>query len=767
MSADDTASYAVTDTPLPPLPDQDPLNTQQWNTFVAIAEAIVPPLTRSDASKTDRLLAHPLPSDVYHSALSRIQRLCKIQDADDATVTAYLAEGATSRPEFKELISRMLAFHMSDTARNGLSLILSALSTRAGSLLLTGYATPLDALSLKEREQVILGWNRARLPLLRGLGRSLTQLARALWLRTSPTVGTLLGYTRAPIFDRAAPAGYPFTFVQIPQSSLPEPEVIETDVVIVGSGCGGAVAAKYLAEAGLKVVVVDQSYYWSPEHFPMAESQAGAHLFGNGGIVTSTDGSISVVAGATWGGGGVINWSASLQPQGYVRREWAQKFGLPHFNGSAFQADLDAVCARMGVSANHINHNKGNTVLLEGARKLGWSAKAVPQNTGGEVHDDGFCTRGCRSCGKKGTTVTFLPDAAEAGARFIEGLEVKVITFDEADATKTTGVKGTWVSRDQAGGVAGNHRATREVVIKAKRTIVSGGSLYTPILLLKSGLKNKHIGRHLHLHPVNMVAAVWDEDVRPWEGPILTSVVNEFENLDGDGYGAKLECTTMLPSSFLPLYEWKGGLAFKEFTLKMRRMTGYISLARDRYGGRVYLNPKDGRLTIDYSPSTYDKNHILEGIVRLAELLYVEGAREIYTAIPGVDAFIRPSADTDAKVSLSPNSSPSITDPDFVEWTKKVRANGMPSPQTPYFSAHQMGTCRMGTSPTNSVVDDRGRVWGTQNLYIADTSVFPSASGVNPMITCMGISRGIARGIVNEERSQPESRVAMDAKARL
>ncbi|KXT07178.1 hypothetical protein AC578_2418 [Pseudocercospora eumusae] len=760
-------SYTVTDTPLPPLPDQDPLNAQQWNILIAIADAVVPPLAPTDASNTNPLLALPLPSDLYHSARTSIQRFSNTQHADDATVTAYLAERATSSPQFRELISRMVALHMSETARNGLLFILSALGTRAGSLLLTGYATPLDALSLQEREHVLLAWNRSRLPLLRRLSRSLAQLAKAIWLRTSPTVGRLLGYTHAPIFDHAAPAGFPFTFLQIPHSSSPEPEVIETDVVIVGSGCGGAVAAKYLAEAGLKVIVVDQSYYWSPEHFPMAENQAGSHLFGNGGIVTSTDGSISVVAGSTWGGGGVINWSASLQPQGYVRREWAQKFGLPHFNGSAFQADLDDVCSRMGVGTDHINHNKGNKVLLEGARKLGWSAKAVAQNTGGAVHDDGFCTRGCRSCGKKGPTVTFLPDAAEAGARFIEGFEVKTITFDEADATKTTGVKGTWTSRDRAGGVAGKDRVTREVVIKAKRTIVSGGSLYTPILLQKSGLKNKHIGRHLHLHPVNMVAAVWDEDVRPWEGPILTSVVNEFENLDGDGYGAKLECTTMLPSSFLPLYEWKGGLAFKEFTMKMRRMTGYISLARDRYGGRVYPDPKDGRITIDYSPSTYDKNHILEGVVRLAELMYVEGAREIYTAIPGVDAFIRPSANTDAKVSLSPNSSPSITDSDFVEWTNKVRANGLPAPQTPYFSAHQMGSCRMGTSPKNSVVDDRGRVWGTQNLYIADTSVFPSASGVNPMITCMGIARGIARGVVNEERSQPESSVAVDTKARL
>jgi hypothetical protein len=207
-----------------------------------------------------------------------------------------------------------------------------------------------------------------------------------IWLRTSPTLEAVLGYPHAPIYAKAAPAGYRFHFLQIPPAASAEPEVIETDVLIVGSGCGGAVVAKTLAEAGLKVLVVEKQYYWTPEHFPMGEREAFDHLFGNGGVIVTDDASTSVVAGTTWGGGGTVNWSASLQPQGFVRREWAQKFGLPHFTSSAFQADLDFVCDRMGVSTTNLTHNKGNAVLLEGARKLGWAAKAVPQNTGGEAH---------------------------------------------------------------------------------------------------------------------------------------------------------------------------------------------------------------------------------------------------------------------------------------------------------------------------------------------------------------------------------------------
>ncbi|CAK3802065.1 Long-chain-alcohol oxidase FAO1 [Lecanosticta acicola] len=737
---------------LPPGPEQDPFTPAQLAILCAIADTVVPPLiARSSGFKGNKLLQHPLRDEVYDGAARRIQHLARLDSSNQDLATSYLQESATAEPEFKDSLQRLVAFYMSDASKKGLLFILSALSTRAGSLLLTGYATPLDGLPIQDREQVLLGWARSRLPLLRGLSKSLAALVRILWLRTSPTVGRILGYPRLPTNAVNPGPGYPFRFVQIPPAPAAEPEVIETDVVIVGSGCGAAVVAKTIAESGLRVLVVEKQYYWPPEYLPMSENAAGTHLFGNGGGHMSEDASIMVLPGSTWGGGGTVNWSASLQPQGLLRREWAEKFGLTHFMGSDFQADLDAVWDRMGVSYTSVEHNKGNQVLMEGARKMGWSAKPVPQNTGGEVHSDGYCTRGCRDCGKKGPTVTWLPDAAEAGANFIEGFDVKEILFGESGLLEdkpAIGVKGTWTSRDSSGGVSGPDRTVREVIVKARKTVVAGGSLYSPILLQRSGLKNKHIGRHLHLHPVSMLAAVWDEDVRPWEGPILTSVVNEFENMDGEGYGVKLEATTMIAGSFLPVFQWQGGLHWKEFTSKMRRMTGYISLARDRYGGQVSPD-SDGKCLIHYTPSKYDKNHILEGVVRLAEIMYVEGAREIHTAIAGLEPFIRPSEEPN--ITIHNNPSPSVTDSLFQAWIQKIRTTGFPDPGSVFASAHQMGSCRMGTSSKNSAVDFKGRVWGTKGLYVADTSVFPSASGVNPMITCMGVARNIARGIVDEE----------------
>ncbi|KAF2858649.1 long-chain fatty alcohol dehydrogenase [Piedraia hortae CBS 480.64] len=709
MADEQQETIRQTPSPLPALSTAHPLSADQWRVLCAIADTVLPSL--------------PAPS------------------GSDAIAKRYWAEKATSSPEFVDSLTRLLNHQLNRQAKRDLILILSTLNTRAGALFLTGHVTPIDRLSLATREKILQSWASARLPAFRALHCSLTSLGRLTWLRTSSALGPALGYPRTPVHDPRPKETFDFEFHKF-ESGI-TPAELETDVVIVGSGCGGAVAAKTLAEAGLRVIVVDQSYHWTPDHLPMNEQEGVGHLFLNGGVLSSDDNSIAMFAGSAWGGGGTVNWSASLQTQGYVRREWAG-YGLSRFTDPDFQADMDAVCARMGAGLEAVEHNYGNRVLLEGARRLGWTAKPVPQNTGGAVHNCGYCTLGCGSGGKKGPTETFLPDAARQGAIFIEGFEVDRILFDRHRRRGdriASGIQGMWTGRDASGGVSAPDRPRRPVTIRSHYVVASAGSLSTPPLLLRSGLTNPHIGRHLRLHPVSFCAAVWDEDVRPWEGSILTSVVSEFENLDGSGHGTKLEATNMLPSIFLPIFPWHDGAQWKEFCLKMRHMTGYISLVRDRNGGRVYVDPVDGRTRIQYNPGALDRSHVLEGIARLAELLYVEGAREIHTTIATLEPFVRPTGAV---------GTPSTNDADFQAWLAKLRSMGFPSPGAPFASAHQMGSCRMGISPSNSVVDPRGRVWGCQGLYICDASAFPSASGVNPMITNMGMSRGTARGIAED-----------------
>lgn len=409
-----------------------------------------------------------------------------------------------------------------------------------------------------------------------------------------------------------------------------------------------------------------------------------------------------------------------------MRREWAdpKQHNLPFFTSAEFQTCLDRVCDRMGASTEHIEHNKTNQVLMEGARKLGWSHKAVPQNTGGNKHYCGYCHFGCGAAEKQGPVVSFLKDAAEKGAKFVEGFDARDVIFEKQVAV---GVKGIWTSRDGNGGVSGTDRISKEVIIKAKKVIVSAGTMQSPLLLKRSGLKNSQIGKNLRIHPVIFAGATFPEVSNPWEGAILTSVVNEFENQDGKGHGVKLEATSMLPAMWLALIPWTGGLDYKLAAVKLKNSVGYISLARDCGSGYVYPDSTDGSCRFRYFPTTADRKHIIEGLVGLAKMCYVEGAEEIFTTIPGVPIFKRA-----AKASAEDDQG--INDPAFNAWLDLIRRTGLNDSDVLFASAHQMGTCRMGASPRTSVVDSKAKVWGTEGLYVADASVFPSASGVNPMV---------------------------------
>jgi choline dehydrogenase-like flavoprotein len=145
----------------------------------------------------------------------------------------------------------------------------------------------------------------------------------------------------------------------------------------------------------------------------------------------------------------------------------------------------------MGVGTDHIRHNHGNRVILEGSKKLGWPAKEVPQNTGGNEHYCGHCTLGCGAAQKQGPVVAWLPDAQKAGAKFMEGFHVDKVLFEEVNGVKTAvGVQGVWTSRGKNGTTQGplSDKTIRPIIVRAKKVIISSGTLWSPMVLLKSGL---------------------------------------------------------------------------------------------------------------------------------------------------------------------------------------------------------------------------------------------------------------------------------------
>ncbi|KAJ5114266.1 hypothetical protein NUU61_000025 [Penicillium alfredii] len=733
MAIQAMSNYTPLEVPLPPAPSAQFFSELQWKTLYALADAIIPSIRAPDSAKrTDKVIS----AGEWDAAVTKLSATIPSPEATKIA-TEYLEEDASSNPAFRACVERVLGDYVHAEGKNGFSMILTALK----------YDQP-----VAYREKVFRGWDSSRLPPLRAVYRGLTAIVKKSWVISSPTIDQVLGFPRVPVHGKPAD-GFPYEFLHFPPGD--QPETIETDVVVVGSGCGGAVAAKNLAEAGLRVLVVEKSYWYSPKAFPMTPHEGYVNMFENSGAIISDDGSVAVLAGSTWGGGGTVNWSAALQTQGYVRQEWADT-GLPFFTSLEFQKSLDRVCDRMGVNTEHVHHNRGNSVILEGARKLGYAAKTVPQNTGHGEHYCGYCTMGCASTGKKGPTESFLVDAAKAGAVFIEGFRADKVTFAKTNGKRTAaGVEGTWTSRDSYLGHSGSDAVQRKVFIKAKKVVVSSGTLQSPLLLLRSGLKNSQIGRNLHLHPGG---AVFDEEVRPWEGGALTTVVNEFEDLDGHGHGVKIEAVSMMPSVYIPVFPWRDGLNYKLWAAGMRNSTSFITLTKDRDGGRVYPDPTDGRCRIDYTVSNFDRRHIVEGLIASAKIAYISGAKEFHTTYRDIPPFIRPDA--------SNFDAPEGTNAAALQnWIAELRRKSPLNPERGLFaSAHQMGTCRMGKSPKSSVVDADCQVWGTDGLYVVDASVFPSASGVNPMVTNMAIADWASRNI---SRAMGKTRGESSVMARL
>lgn len=194
---------------------------------------------------------------------------------------------------------------------------------------------------------------------------------------------------------------------------------------------------------------------------------------------------------------------------------------------------------------------------------------------------------------------------------------------------------------------------------------------------------------------------------------------------------------------------WSGGLEAKLLLLKYRNQASFISLTRDRDTGSVFEDPKTGRPRIDYDTSAFDCEHAVEGLVALAKVCYVTGATELRAHVQGLEAFA-PSRDA----AKAEGKDPEFADEAFAAWLARLRKLGNgPAPALSWSSAHQMGSVRMGATEAQGAVDGKGKAWGREGLFVADSSVFPSASAVNPMITVMAIADWVSRNVDKELRA--------------
>lgn len=589
-----------------------------------------------------------------------------------------------------------------DRARSDLELFLGLLGNPAGALLLYGKPKPFLALDADQRADAVRRMESHPLSLMRNGVSALKTLTAFLWVSTEdpttfPESWAAIGY---PGPDGPAPS----VPKPIERVSITSDTAIDCDVVVVGSGAGGGTVAGVLASAGHDVVVLESGDYRNESDFTHLEADAYRDMYLDGALSATEDGGITVLAGSTLGGGTVINYTTSFRTPMPIRQEWDEVAGFKEvFTGPDYASSLDAVSDRLGVNKDFGEPSTRAELMEKGLRDLGWHVDEMPRNVIGCTQQDcGYCTLGCRIGAKQSMLLTYLQDATEAGARVVTGAKVEAVFTDSGRAT------GVVAQVDE-----------HLVTVKSRAVVLAAGALNTPAILLRSRLGTPATGDFLHLHPVTAIWARFDQRVDPWTGHLQTRYSDEFSDLDGQGYGFKFETAPVHPLFPAAFIGWEDGPGFKRDVLGLGHLDVGGILLRDRDHGKVRIR-KDGSAVWKYSISKYDQAHVREGVRRAAEMYMAAGAKEV------IASTIRPARMRQGD-SLD-------------EFTAEVDRIGYGSNQTAYFTFHQMGSARMGSDPETSVIGPDNSVHGIQGLYVMDGSCFPTASGVNPMLTIAAIA---------------------------
>jgi choline dehydrogenase-like flavoprotein len=550
------------------------------------------------------------------------------------------------------------------------------------------------------RRAAHLEWVSARGGLRRELFLLLKTLA-SLGYGRDPAVREAIGMTA-----RCALAGNGGREPNAPSldpASMSSPDGVERcDAVIVGSGAGGAAAARALAEAGLSVIVVEEGGYYDASSYPRDPFDALAALYRDGGL-TVCEGrpAIPLPIGRCVGGTTVINSGTCFRTPDDVLRGWRDELGIEW--ATDLVAEFEALERDLRVKPVDPAHAGRNAELCRlGAESIGASNGPIARNAG-DVVCCGTCPSGCELDAKQAAHVSELPRAVAAGCRVRAGARVERVLVESG----------------RAAGVRCSVEGGGTYEVRARAVALAAGALGTPELLLGQKLANSsgQVGRNLRIHPACWVGARFEEPVRGWDGVMQSWYVDEWNDR-----GLFLEAT-FTPFEFGAHWLPGAGQAFAQ------RLESYDHLAvigvhmSDR-SSRGRVRARGGRARAAYRLSEDDAAALRFGIARAADIHFAAGASEVYPQLAGLAA-------------IAPGEQERLEKAGFRARDLRLEA------------FHPMGTARMGAESATSVVSPSGETHDVPGLYVLDASILPTSLKVNPMITIMACARRIAGQIAS------------------
>jgi choline dehydrogenase-like flavoprotein len=474
------------------------------------------------------------------------------------------------------------------------------------------------------------------------------------------------------------------------------PVNLDCDVVVIGSGAGGAVAACTLAEAGRDVVLLEEGPH-VPDTGQMRPTESVRNTWRDGAVTLAVglggSPSINVTAGRVLGGSSTATGGVCFRIPEHVLDGWVLE-GLTELSPKKMEPWFAQVERDTHVEEVPVEMRSKSTRLFgEGMAKLGAPLKPMHRNTRG-CNGCGRCNFGCPHRAKLSVDLTYLPRALAAGARIYTSTMVERIDFEGARAT---GVSGRVLDRDTL-------KPGASLDVRARQVVLAAGAMYNPMILNRSGLKKPLIGQHLSLHPSFRVMGRFDEPVRGWEGALQSA------------YHLDEEEGVLFNSVFVP----NGVLAatlpgFGPAHAKLRQQVAHLGI----FGGTLHDDAMGrvrhgfGREPImTYRMSPRDRARIPKLLRRMGETWFAAGAKEVFLPVFGAPA---QTPDSFARFDLE----------------------NVPGRLLECSSQHPLGTCTMGSDEKTSVVNERGQVWGTHGLHVVCGSIMPSSLGVNPQLAIM------------------------------
>ncbi|HWI19262.1 MAG TPA: GMC family oxidoreductase N-terminal domain-containing protein [Vicinamibacterales bacterium] len=613
-----------------------------------------------------------------------------------------------------KLVEDALAAVTDADQQSELRLFLGLLEGRAFNGLIGGHWQPFSRLPLEARTKILFTLAKHPIPPLRKGFSGIARLALSTFYSAQPA--TEPNRSHASFNYSVPPRPHTSSSQPIALLDVGAAAQLSCDVLIVGSGAGGGVAAAELTAAGHDVLVVEKGQYFPDARFDGRELDAREHLYERRGALATADGGIVILAGSTLGGGTTINWGGALRPPAQLLQDWEREFGFAGAAGAGFQRSLDAVSARISVDETRPDDPSVNTRVFEaGLNALGYNVTRIPRNVKSCGSDCGFCLFGCPAGSKQSTVKTYLQDALACGARIVTGAEVDRVLHQRGAVTGAV-VRVT------------DSRGVRQVTVNCKAVVLAAGAIHTPAVLLRSGLANRNIGRHLHLHPTTGTSGLFKEPIRAWQGAPMTRLSAQFADLDAKGYGVRLMNAPAHPGTLAFATPWLSGRRHKQVMQESEHTANILVVTRDRQAGRVTLSAA-GAPRVEYSMSRQDAGHMLTGIKEAMRVHVAAGAVSVHSP-QSTRPMFRPARDGA-----------------FDRFLDGVGRHGVRVHDVAMFSAHQMSSARIAHSPSLGVADPGGQTFEVKRLFITDGSVLPTCSGVNPMLTILGTAHFLSQQI--------------------